>query len=62
MTEAERLVAEAMDANPTRMSLFKKGFTDDYTSSVGRTYSRGQSEKNKLNESEHSQVLARMKS
>jgi hypothetical protein len=41
MTEAERLVAEAMDANPTRMSLFKKGFTDDYTSSVGRTYSRG---------------------
>jgi len=40
MSEAERLVAEAMDANPTRMSLFKKGFTDDFTSNDKRTYSR----------------------
>lgn len=30
MSEAERLVAEAMESNPTRISLFKQGFNDDY--------------------------------
>ncbi len=56
MTEAERLVAEAMDSDPTRMSLFKKGFTDEYTTQADykRAYSRGNSEKSKLTESERS--------
>lgn len=64
MTEAERLVAEAMDSDPTRMSLFKKGFTDDYStqSNYKRAYSRGDSEKSKLNESERTQTLAQIRS
>jgi hypothetical protein len=60
MSEADRLVAEAMDSNPTRMSLFKQGFTDDYTTqgNYKSAYSRGNSEKSKLNDSERSQTLA----
>jgi hypothetical protein len=60
MSEADRLVAEAMDSNPTRMSLFKQGFTDDYTTQANykSAYSRGNSEKSKLNDSERSQTLA----
>jgi hypothetical protein len=46
------LVAEAMNADPTRMTLFKQGFSEDYGSrtSLKRTFStpRNQSEKNTM--------------
>ena len=30
MSEVDRLLSEAMNANPTKLSLFKEGWSDDF--------------------------------